>query len=207
MIRVMIAEDQAMVRGALAALLTLEGDLDVVAEVGRGDEVVEAALAARPDVALLDIDMPGLDGLTAAGALRERMPECRVLMLTTFGRPGYLRLAMERGAAGFLLKDAPAAELANAIRRAVKGLRTVDPGLAVAALSEGNNPLTEREREVLSVSAEEATVADIARRLFLSEGTIRNHLSAAIQKLEAHNRAEAVRIAQEKGWLEPGVEG
>lgn len=204
MIRVMIAEDQAMVRGALAALLALEGDIEVVAQVGRGDEVVEAALAARPAVALLDIDMPGLDGLTAAGQLRDQLPECRVLMLTTFGRPGYLRLAMERGAAGFLLKDAPAAELANAIRRAVAGLRTVDPGLAVAALSEGTNPLTEREREVLIVSAEEATVADIARRLFLSEGTIRNHLSAAIQKLGAHNRAEAVRIAQEKGWLEPG---
>jgi two-component system response regulator DesR len=205
MIRVMIAEDQAMVRGALAALLALEGDIEVVAQVGRGDEVVDAAIAAHPDVALLDIEMPGLDGLTAAGALRERVPECRVLILTTFGRPGYLRLAMERGAAGFLLKDAPAAELATAIRRAVAGLRTVDPGLAVAALSEGTNLLTEREREVLIASTEEATVADIARRLFLSEGTIRNHLSAAIQKLGARNRAEAVRLAQEKGWLEPGA--
>jgi two-component system response regulator DesR len=167
--------------------------------------VVDAALAVRPDVALLDIEMPGLDGLAAASALRANVPECRVLMLTTFGRPGYLRLAMERGAAGFLLKDAPAEELANAIRRAVAGLRTVDPGLAVAALSEGTNPLTEREREVLVASAELATVAAIARRLFLSEGTIRNHLSAAIQKLGARNRAEAVRIAQEQGWLEPGV--
>jgi two-component system response regulator DesR len=207
MIRVMIAEDQAMVRGALAALLALEGDIEVVAQVGRGDAVVEAALAAQPDVALLDIEMPGLDGLTAAGALRERLPSCRVLILTTFGRPGYLRLALERGAVGFLLKDAPASELANAIRRAKEGLRTVDPGLAVAALSEGTNPLTEREREVLIVSVEEATVADIARRLFLSEGTIRNHLSAAIQKVGAHNRAEAVRMAQEKGWLEPGGDG
>jgi two-component system response regulator DesR len=206
MIRVMIAEDQAMVRGALAALLSLERDIEVVSEVGRGDEVVDAALAARPDVALLDIEMPGLDGLAAAGALRANVPECRVLMLTTFGRPGYLRLAMERGAAGFLLKDAPAEELANAIRRAVAGLRTVDPGLAVAALSEGTNPLTEREREVLVASAELATVAAIARRLFLSEGTIRNHLSAAIQKVGARNRAEAVRIAQEQGWLEPAVE-
>jgi two-component system, NarL family, response regulator DesR len=204
-IRVLIAEDQAMVRGALAALLNLERDIEVVSEVGRGDEVVDAALAVRPDVALLDIEMPGLDGLAAAGALRTNVPECRVLMLTTFGRPGYLRLAMERGAAGFLLKDAPAEELANAIRRAVAGLRTVDPGLAVAALSEGTNPLTEREREVLVASAELATVAAIARRLFLSEGTIRNHLSAAIQKLGARNRAEAVRIAQEQGWLEPGV--
>ena len=206
MIRVMIAEDQAMVRGALAALLALERDIEVVSEVGRGDEVVDAALVARPDVALLDIEMPGLDGLSAAGALRASLPECRVLMLTTFGRPGYLRLAMERGAAGFLLKDAPAAELANAIRRAMAGLRTVDPALAVAALSEGTSPLTEREREVLVASAELATVADIARRLFLSEGTIRNHLSAAIQKVGAHNRAEAVRIAREQGWLEPGLE-
>jgi two-component system response regulator DesR len=204
MIRVMIAEDQAMVRGALAALLALEGDIEVVAQVGRGDEVAAAAEAARPDVALLDIEMPGLDGLSAAGVLRERLPSCRVLILTTFGRPGYLRLALERGAVGFLLKDAPASELANAIRRAKEGLRTVDPALALAALSEGSNPLTDREREVLVVSMEEATVADIARRLFLSEGTIRNHLSAAIQKVGAHNRAEAVRLAQEKGWLEPG---
>jgi two-component system response regulator DesR len=203
MIRVMIAEDQAMVRGALAALISLESDIEVVVEVGRGDEVVEAALLARPDVALLDIEMPGLDGLAAAGRLRERLPDCRVLILTTFGRPGYLRLAMERGVAGFLLKDAPAEQLVDAIRRAMAGLRTVDPGLAVAALSEGSNPLTEREREVLVASTEEATVAAIARRLFLSEGTIRNHLSAAIQKLGAHNRAEAGRIAQEKGWLEP----
>jgi two-component system response regulator DesR len=206
MIRVMIAEDQAMVRGALAALLALEGDIDVVGQVARGDEVVDAVLATRPDVALLDIEMPGLDGLSAAGELRARVPECRVIMLTTFGRPGYLRLAMECGAAGFLLKDAPAADLANAIRRAVAGPRTVDPGLAVTALSDGTNPLTEREREILFVSIEEATVADIARRLFLSEGTIRNHLSAAIQKVGARNRAEAVRIAQERGWLEPSVD-
>jgi two-component system response regulator DesR len=207
MIKVLIAEDQAMVRGALAALVSLESDIEVVAQVGRGDEVVEAALAARPDVALLDIEMPGLDGLSAAGRLREQLPGCRVLILTTFGRPGYLRLAMERGVAGFLLKDAPSGQLVDAIRRAVAGLRTVDPGLAVAALSEGTNPLTEREREVLIASTEEATVADIARRLFLSEGTIRNHLSAAIQKLGAHNRAEAGRIAMDKGWLDPGIEG
>ncbi len=196
-----------MVRGALAALLALQGDIEVVGEVGRGDEVLDAAIAARPDVVLLDIEMPGLDGLSAAGAVRDRLPECRVLMLTTFGRPGYLRLAMERGAAGFLLKDAPASELANAIRRAVAGLRTVDPTLAVTALSEGTNPLTEREREVLIASTEEATVAEIAQRLFLSEGTVRNHLSAAIQKVGARNRAEAVRLARQKGWLEPGIEG
>jgi two-component system response regulator DesR len=206
MIRVLIAEDQAMVRGALAALLALEGDIEVVGEVGRGDEVLEAADRLRPDVALLDIEMPGMDGLAAAAAVRERLPECRVLMLTTFDRPGYLRLAMERGASGFLLKDSPAGELADAIRRAKRGLRTVDPALAVAALSEGANPLTEREREVLIASIEEATVAGVAQRLFLSEGTVRNHLSAAIQKLGARNRAEAVRLAEQKGWLEPGVD-
>ena len=206
MIRVLIAEDQAMVRGALAALLALEGDIEVVGEVGRGDEVVEAADRLRPDVALLDIEMPGMDGLAAAAAVRERVPECRVLILTTFDRPGYLRLAMERGASGFLLKHSPADELANAIRRAKAGLRSVDPTLAVAALSEGANPLTEREREVLTASVEEATVAGIAERLFLSEGTVRNHLSAAIQKIGARNRAEAVRLAEQKGWLEPGVE-
>jgi two-component system response regulator DesR len=206
MIRVLIAEDQAMVRAALAALLGLETDIEVVAQVGRGDEVLEAAAAARPDVALLDIEMPGMDGMAVAARMRERLPECRVLMLTTFDRPGFLRLAMERGAAGFLLKDAPANTLSNAIRRAKAGLRTVDPALAVAALSEGANPLTEREREVLVASLEEPTVTGIARRLYLSEGTVRNHLSAAIQKLGAHNRAEAVRIAQQKGWLEPGTE-
>ena len=205
MIRVLIAEDQTMVRGALAALLALESDIEVVSEVGRGDEVVDAAIAMRPDVALLDIEMPGLDGLSAAGALHERLPACRVLILTTFNRPGYLRLAMEHGASGFLLKDAPAAELANAIRRATAGLRTVDPALAVAALSEGTNPLTEREREVLAASMTAPTVADIAARLFLSEGTVRNHLSAAIQKVGARNRAEAVRVAQQKGWLDPGL--
>jgi two-component system response regulator DesR len=204
MIRVLIAEDQAMVRGALAALLAMEGDIEVVGEVGRGDQVLDAAAELQPDVALLDIEMPGLDGLTAAGEMRERVPQCRVLVLTTFDRPGYLRTAMERGAAGFLLKDSPPDELANAIRRAHAGLRTVDPALAVAALSEGANPLTEREREVLLASVEEATVSGISKRLFLSQGTVRNHLSAAIQKLGARNRAEAVRLAQQKGWLEPG---
>jgi two-component system response regulator DesR len=202
MIRVLVAEDQSMVRGALSALLSLEGDIAVVAEVARGDEVVPAALAATPDVALLDIEMPGGDGLQAAAALRERLPSCRVLILTTFGRSGYLRRAMESGAVGFLLKDAPAAELAVAIRRAMAGERVVDPGLALAALSEGDNPLTGREREVLSASLSGASVADIAGTLFLSEGTVRNHLSIAIQKLGARNRIEAARLAEEKGWLE-----
>ena len=201
MIRVLLAEDQAMVRGALAALLALEGDIDVIAEVARGDEVLTAALRARPDVALLDIEMPGGDGLAAAGALREHLPSCHVLILTTFGRPGYLRRAMESGATGFLLKDAPAAELAVAIRRAMAGERVVDPGLALAALSEGNNPLSTREREVLGASVNGASIADLAARLSLSEGTVRNHLSSAIQKLGAHNRTEAARIAEQKGWL------
>jgi two-component system, NarL family, response regulator DesR len=201
MIRVMIAEDQAMVRGALAALLTLEGDIEIVAQVARGDEVVAAAQSAHPDVALLDIEMPGMDGLDAAAALRDQVPGCRVLILTTFGRPGYLRRAMESGVVGFLLKDAPAAELAAAIRRIVAGERVVDPKLALAALSEGNNPLTERERDVLAVAASGASVAEIAAKLSLSEGTVRNYLSVAIQKLHAANRIEAARIAESKGWL------
>jgi two-component system response regulator DesR len=202
-IKVLIAEDQRLVRGALAALLGLEGDIDVVAEVGRGDEVVARALESRPDVALLDIEMPGLDGLAAAAQLRRALPGCRVLILTTFGRPGYLRRAMEAGASGFLLKDAPATELASAIRRAAAGGRVVDQALAVEALSEGSNPLTEREREVLAATVDAATIADIAAQLSLSEGTVRNHLSAAIQKVGARNRAEAARIALERGWIGP----
>jgi two-component system response regulator DesR len=202
-IKVLIAEDQRLVRGALAALLGLEGDIDVVAEVGRGDEVVARALESRPDVALLDIEMPGLDGLAAAAQLRRALPACRVLILTTFGRPGYLRQAMEAGASGFLLKDAPATELASAIRRAAAGGRVVDQALAVEALSEGSNPLTEREREVLAATVDAATIADIAAQLSLSEGTVRNHLSAAIQKVGARNRAEAARIALERGWIGP----
>ncbi len=201
MIRILLAEDQAMVRGALGALLTLESDMTIVAEVGRGDEVVEAALASNPDVALLDIEMPGGDGITAAAALHRQIPSCRVLILTTFGRPGYLRQAMESGVVGFMLKDAPATQLATAIRRAMAGERVVDPELAIAALSEGNNPLTERERGVLAAAARGESIADIAGLLFLSEGTVRNYLSVAIQKLGAHNRIEAAHIAQQKGWL------
>lgn len=201
MIRVLLAEDQAMVRGALAALLTLEGDIEIVAEVGRGDEVVPKALTTQPDVALLDIEMPGCDGLTAAGALHTQLPSCRVMILTTFGRPGYLRQAMQSGVVGFLLKDAPATQLATAIRRAVAGERIIDPGLAMSALSEGNNPLTERERAVLAAATRGASIAEIASSLFLSEGTVRNYLSVAIQKLGVHNRIEAAHMAQEKGWL------
>jgi two-component system, NarL family, response regulator DesR len=200
-IRVLLAEDQAMVRGALVALLSREQDIEVVAEVARADEVVQAALTAQPDVALLDIEMPGGDGLTAAQALRKIIPACRSVILTTFGRSGYLRRAMQSGAVGFLLKDAPASELARALRRVMAGERVVDPDLALAALSEGNNPHTEREREVLSASLFGASLAEIATRLFLSEGTVRNHLSVAMQKLGAHNRMEAARLAEQKGWL------
>jgi len=201
MIRVLLAEDQAMVRGALAALLALEGDIEIVAEVGRGDEVATVALATKPDVALLDIEMPGCDGITAAAALHAKLPSCRVLILTTFGRPGYLRKAMESGVVGFLLKDAPSAQLATAIRRAIAGERIVDPTLAMAALSEGNNPLTERERDVLAAATGGASISEIASSLSLSEGTVRNYLSVAIQKLNAHNRVEAAHIAEQKGWL------
>jgi two-component system, NarL family, response regulator DesR len=200
-IRVLLAEDQTMVRTALASLLNLEADIEVVAQVSRGDEVAAAAVASTPDVALLDIEMPGATGLDAAAELRRALPACRVLILTTFGRPGYLRRAMEGGAAGFLLKDTPAGELAAAIRRAVAGERVVDPGLAAAALSQGESPLTPREHEVLLASREHATVADLASALYLSPGTVRNHLSSAMQKLDARNRAEAVRVAEEQGWL------
>ncbi len=206
MIRVLLAEDQTMVRGALSTLLGLEGDIEVVAQVARGDEIVAAAERTLPEVVLLDIELPGIDGLAAASLLRERLPAVRIIMLTTFGRPGYLRRAMEIGAIGYVLKDAPTETLATAIRRAMEGKRTVDPTLAVSALSEGGNPLTSRERDVLAASREVATIAEIAARLFLSEGTVRNHLSVAIQKLEAHNRAEAVRIAEQKGWLDPEID-
>jgi two-component system, NarL family, response regulator DesR len=200
-IRVLLAEDQGMVRGALASLLGLEPDIEVVAQVARGDEVLGAARSVDPDVALLDIEMPGATGLEALGELRNALPGCRILILTTFGRPGYLRRAMETGASGFLLKDAPAHELASAIRRAVAGERVVDPGLAAAALSEGESPLTAREQEVLAASRNYATVADIAGALYLSPGTVRNHLSSVMQKLDARNRAEALKLAEEKGWL------
>jgi two-component system response regulator DesR len=201
MIRVLIAEDQGMVRGALATLIGLEPDIEVVAQVARGDEVLAAALHARPDVALLDIEMPGATGLDAAEQLAADLPSCRVLILTTFGRPGYLRRAMEGGASGFVLKDAPASELCSAIRRALRGERVVDPGLAAAALSQGESPLTPREHEVLAASREHATVAELATALFLSPGTVRNHLSSVMQKLDARNRGEAVRVAEERGWL------
>jgi two-component system response regulator DesR len=200
-IRVLIAEDQGMVRGALKALLAMEGDIEIVAETDRADDILALALQAQPDVALLDIEMPGGDGITAAGQLRREVPSCRTLILTTFGRPGFLRRAMESGASGFMLKDAPAHELALAIRRTMAGERVVDPGLAAAALSTGVSPLSEREREVLVASRGGAGIADIAKTLFLSEGTVRNYLSSAIQKLDVSNRTEAARVAEEQGWL------
>ena len=190
-----------MMRGALAALLSLEEDMEIVAEASRGDEVVPAALDASPDVALLDIEMPGGDGLSAAAELKKRLPSCHVIILTTFGRSGYLRRAMEGGAVGFMLKDAPPEELAAAIRRAMNGERVVDPGLAAAALSERGNPLTDRERDVLLYSGDGASVRAVAAKLYLSEGTVRNYLSTAIKKLGTRNRVEAARLAERKGWL------
>ncbi|MFD8983597.1 response regulator [Streptomyces sp. NPDC059564] len=201
MIRVLLAEDQGMMRGALALLLGLEEDIEVVAQVAAGDEIVPAALDARPDVALLDIELPGRSGLDAAADLRTRLPGCRVLILTTFGRPGYLRRAMEAGAAGFLVKDGPVEELAAAVRRVLAGETVIDPALAAAALSAGPNPLTPRERDVLGAAADGATVADIAVRVHLSESTVRNYLSAAIGKTGTRNRMEAVRAARRQGWL------
>lgn len=201
MIRLLIADDQALVRGALSALLGLESDIEVVAEVGRGDEVVDAALAAHPDVAILDIEMPGLDGIAAAAALRAALPACRVLIVTTFGRPGYLTRAMRAGASGFVVKDTPAPQLADAVRRVAQGLRVVDPVLAADSLAQGDSPLTERETDVLSAAQSGGSISDIARLLHLSEGTVRNHLSAAIGKTGARNRADAARLAQENGWL------
>ncbi|MEU4096122.1 response regulator transcription factor [Streptomyces sp. NPDC026673] len=200
-IRVLLAEDQGMMRGALSLLLNLEDDIEVVAQVAAGDEIVTRALAARPDVALLDIELPGRNGLDAAAELRERLPGCKVLILTTFGRPGYLRRAMEAGASGFLVKDGPVEDLAAAIRRVLAGHRVIDPALAAAALSTGPSPLTPREQDVLNAAADGATVADIAARVHLSESTVRNYLSSAIGKTGTRNRTEAVRTARHNGWL------
>jgi len=200
-VRVVLADDQHLVRGALAALLALEDDVEVVGEVGRGDEVLPAVQHLVPDVLLVDIEMPGLDGLAAAAAVAAAVPTTRVLVLTTFGRPGYLRRAMEAGALGFVVKDAPASELADAVRRVARGERVVDPALAAATLAGGTSPLTGRERDVLVASRDGATVTDIAGRLFLSEGTVRNYLSSAIAKTSSRNRAEALRVSEAKGWL------
>jgi two-component system response regulator DesR len=200
-IRLLLADDQALVRGALAALLDLEPDLAVVAEVARGDEVVPAALEHRPDVALLDVEMPGLDGIDATRALKAALPATHVLIVTTFGRPGYLRRALQAGADGFVVKDTPARQLADAVRRVHAGLRVVDPVLAADSLVAGDSPLTARESEVLRAARDGASVATIAGRLYLSEGTVRNHLSSAIGKTGSANRAEAARVADHNGWL------
>ncbi|MEV6489985.1 response regulator transcription factor [Actinoplanes sp. NPDC051633] len=201
MIRLLLADDQALVRGAMAALLDMEPDLKVVAEVGRGDEVVDAVKANGVDVALLDVEMPGMDGVAAARAVKAAAPGCRILMVTTFGRAGYLRQAMAAGAGGFIVKDTPARQLADAVRRVHQGLRVVDPALAAQSLAQGDSPLTDREADVLRSARDGGTVADIARDLHLSEGTVRNHLSSAIGKTGARTRAEAVRLAVDNGWL------
>ena len=204
MIRVLLADDQAMVRGAIAAMLGLERDIEVVGQAGDGDEVLRLAAERRPDVALLDVQMPGTtvpDGLAAAAELHRTLPTCRIVVLTTFGRPGYLSRAMRAGASGFVVKDSPPEQLSDAVRRVHQGLRVVDPALAAESLSSGASPLTARERDVLVAAADGATVSDVARALHLSAGTVRNHLSAAIGKTDARTRAEAVRIADERGWL------
>lgn len=206
MIRVLLADDQAMVRGAMAALLDLESDIEVVAEVGRGDEVVAAVERTHPDVCLLDVEMPGLDGLEVAELLTARPPgaldhPCRVLIVTTFSRPGHLRRALDAGVSGFVVKDIPAGELAEAVRRVHAGLRVLDPALATQSLLGGPNPLTQREQEVLREALSGVTVARIAARVHLTAGTVRNHLSSAIGKTDTSTRAEAARVAQERGWL------
>ena len=201
MIRILLADDQALVRGALAALLDLEADIEVVAQVGRGDEVLAAARSSAAQVCLLDIEMPGLNGLEAAERLRAELPEVRSLIVTTFGRPGYVRRALDAGAAGFLVKDTPARELADAVRRVHAGLRVVDPALATESLMSGPSPLTAREAEILLLALDGSPVAVIAARAHLSVGTVRNHLSAAIGKTGASTRAEAARLAQSNGWI------
>jgi two-component system, NarL family, response regulator DesR len=201
MIRVLLADDQALVRGAIASLLDLEDDLEVVAQVGRGDEVLEAARASRADVALLDVEMPGLDGIATARLLRTELPNCRALVVTTFGRPGYVRLALEAGASGFVVKDTPSGQLADAVRRVAAGQRVVDPALAAESLAAGPSPLSGRETDVLLAVRAGSSSSEVALQLHLSEGTVRNHLSSAIGKTGARNGAEAARIAAENGWL------
>ena len=200
-IRLLLADDQALVRGALAALLDLEPDLEVVAQVGRGDEVVDAARESGAQVCLLDIEMPGADGIESAAAIRIHLPDVRSLIVTTFGRPGYLRRAIDAGASGFVVKDTPAAQLADAVRRVHAGLRVVDPTLATESLASGDNPLTSRETDVLRAALSGATVATIAAQVHLSAGTVRNHLSSAIGKTGASTRGEAAHIARDRGWI------
>lgn len=200
-IRLLLADDQALVRGALAALLELEGDLEIVAQTGSGTEVVDLAREHRADVALLDIEMPGRDGIETAAALRDAGIGCCSLIVTTFGRPGYLRRALEAGARGFVVKDTPAEQLAAAVRTVHGGGRVIDPSLAEESLITGGSPLTERERDVLRIALDGASVKEMAARLHLSQGTVRNHLSSAIGKTHTVNRAAAARAAQDNGWL------
>jgi two-component system, NarL family, response regulator DesR len=200
-INVLLADDHHVVRSALAALLSLEPDLTVVAEVERGDEVLAAARAARPDVAVLDVDMPGMDGLAAAAALRDALPAVATLILTGHGKPGHLRRALASNVRGFLLKTAPPDELAAGIRKVAGGERVLDPKLALTAWDLADNPLTPRETDVLRLAAEGAEAPEIAERLHLSAGTVRNYLTAVVTKLNARNRTDAARIAQEAGWL------
>ena len=200
-IRLLLADDQALVRGALAALLEMEGDLEVAAQLADGTEVAETVARERVDVALLDIEMPGLDWIEAARAIAAGGTGCRSLIVTTFGRPGYLRRALEAGASGFVVKDTPAEQLAEAVRAVHAGQRVVDPSLAAETLVSGANPLTDRERDVLRAALDGSSVRQIAAELFLSPGTVRNHLSSAIGKTHASNRTEAALTARDNGWL------
>ncbi|SDR06954.1 response regulator transcription factor [Thermostaphylospora chromogena] len=201
MIRILLAEDMHMIRSALAALIRLERDLDVVAEVTSGDRIVPEALRTRPDVAVVDIDLPVVDGITAAAELRAVLPSCRVLILTALGQPGHLRRALSAGLEAFLVKDAPGERLADAVRRTAAGLRVLDPELVAAAMEYGESPLTPRETTVLKEAAAGATAEEIAARLHLSPGTVRNYLTSAVGKVGARNKVEAIRVAEEAGWL------
>lgn len=201
MIRVLLAEDMHMIRSALTALLRLESDLEVVAEVTRGDEIVPAALRVRPDVAIVDIDLPVVDGITAAAELRSLLPSCRILVLTAMGQPGQVRRALEAGIEAFLVKDAPGERLADAIRRTAAGLRVLDAELVASAMEYGESPLTQREATVLREAARGASAEEIASRLHLSPGTVRNYLTGAITKTGARNKIDAIRIAEDAGWL------
>jgi two-component system response regulator DesR len=201
MIRILIAEDVRILRDTLVAVLRLEDDFDVVAAAASGSEIVPAALQHRPDVAVLDIDLPGVDGLTAAAELHQRLPECRTLILTGLGKPGNLRRAMAARVGGFMIKDSPAEQLIDAVRRVAAGERVVDPQLALAALEMADNPLSPREAEILKRHAAGASAAEIAAELFLSYGTVRNYLASAVTKLGARNRVDAARIATDAGWL------
>ncbi|MEU4806573.1 response regulator transcription factor [Actinosynnema sp. NPDC023587] len=201
MIRILLAEDMHMVRGALVALLNLEPDIEVVAEVASGDAILPAARAHRVDVAVIDVDLPGMDGLTAAGELHAHLPDCRTLILTSLNRPGTLRRALAAKVGGFILKDAPADRLANAVRGVAAGRRVVDADLALTAWDSADCPLTSREIEVLRLAAAGANPTEIAARLYLSAGTVRNYLTTIVTKFQARNRVDAIRIAKESGWL------